>query len=89
MSREQTERGFAIWRIPNADYTGEPERIVTVQESSLATEFRVWVGYSDEQRMHLTADAARQVRDALTAWLGETGLEAAPAVPESDTRAET
>lgn len=73
--REQTPRGFALWRIPNADYTGQPVRTITVQESSIATEFRVWLGYDDEQRMHLSAEAARDVRNALTAWLGESGLE--------------
>jgi len=64
-----TNRGFAIWEFPNADYRVEPERTVTVQESSLATEQRVWVGYSDGERMHLTIDAARELKDALSAWL--------------------
>nr|WP_278101183.1 hypothetical protein [Microbacterium proteolyticum] len=75
VKRAETSAGFAIWRIPNADYTGQPVRTITVQESSLATEFRVWLGYDDERRMHLTADAAREVREALTAWLREFGLD--------------
>lgn len=74
--RDTTARGFAIWRIPNADYPREPERIVTVQQSSLV-EPRVWLGYDDSDRMHLTVAAAKEVRDALTAWLQGIGEEQA------------
>ena len=71
MEKYTTSRGLARWNIPNRDYAGEPERTLSVQESSLASEFRVWVGYSDTQRMHLTVDAARDLRDALSEWLAE------------------
>lgn len=69
--RSTTGRGFAIWEIPNSQYTGAPTQIITVQESSLATESRVWLGYRDGERMHLSTNAARSIRDALTEWLDE------------------
>lgn len=57
-------------RFEHADYEGDPERLFTVQESSLATERKVWIGQGDE-RAHLNEDEARIVRDALTEFLGE------------------
>lgn len=59
-----TPRGFSMYaEFRYSPYRGEPEEIVTVQESSLATERRVWVGTTD--RMHLTEKDAAIVRDAL------------------------
>lgn len=52
----------------HADYHGEASGIYTVQESSLATEHKVWVGFN-EQRAHLSVDEARIVRDALTEFI--------------------
>lgn len=70
--RKETPRGFGVWEIPNRDYRGQPEYTVTVQESSLASERKVWLGREGTLgRMHLTEDAARAVRDALTEWLGD------------------
>ena len=73
VDRRTTSRGFALWQILNSQYPGDEPQIVTVQESSLATQAKVWVGYEGEDRMHLTAPAARDLRDALTAWLDEVG----------------
>ena len=67
---ETTPRGFCYVKIPYQDYPSEPVRELTVQESSLATENRLWVGPAGgEYRMHLNEDVVRQLRDALTAWL--------------------
>lgn len=61
-----TERGFAMYADhPTADGS------FTVQESSLATERKVWVGLGDA-RAHLSEAEARIVRDALTEFLVET-----------------
>ena len=67
---ETTERGFRYVKIPYQDYPSEPMRELTVQESSLATEHRLWVGPGEgKYRMHLSEDVARKLRDTLTAWL--------------------
>lgn len=77
-----TERGFAITEIPFTDYRGSTPRIFQVQESSLATERKLWVGPSDAyadlgsgpmlmERAHLGEDEVRQVRDAMTEWLAQ------------------
>lgn len=66
---ETTPRGFRYVTIPYQNYSGESMRELTVQESSLATEHRLWIGPADGDRMHLTEDVVRQLRDALTAWL--------------------
>lgn len=81
---ETAPRGFRRLEVPFHDYRGSGERIFTVQESSLATERRLWVGPTDAyadlngdgaltlmERAHLDEDTVRKVRDAMTAWLGE------------------
>jgi hypothetical protein len=73
VDRRETNRGFALWQILNSQYPGDEPKIVTVQESSLATEAKVWVGYEGDERMHLSAQPARDLRDALSAWLEEVG----------------
>lgn len=71
MTPERTPRGFRLYALfDHRDYhTDLPERY-SVQESSLATERKVWVG-SGDRRAHLTEAEARQVRDALTEFLSE------------------
>lgn len=66
-----TPRGFRYTEIPYSDYGDEPEKILSVQESSLATERKLWVGDSEGARMHLSEDVVRQLRDALTSWLDD------------------
>lgn len=69
--RAETDRGFGYWLIENRDYAGDPPYRVSIQESSLATERKLWLGREGAGRMHLSEQAAREVRDALDAWLGE------------------
>lgn len=77
---ERTERGFARMEFEFSDYRGTRPRTFSVQESSLATEHKVWVGPDtlligegtgafESTRAHLNVDEARQVRDALSAWI--------------------
>ncbi len=79
---ETSERGFRYTEIPFRDYRNSPERKLSVQESSLATERKLWVGvdtvYVDllgngghtlMERAHLDEEAVRKLRDTLTAWL--------------------
>lgn len=75
MKKDVTIRGFDIWRIENAQYPSEPVQVLEVQESSLATEVYVWVGYSGERGLHLSASAARELRDALSEWLTKVSAE--------------
>lgn len=76
MAQEHTERGFAVYaRVEIGGDGYDPIVDFTVQESSLATERRVWVG-KGEHRGHLTEQQARAVRDALSEFLGDE-LEAA------------
>lgn len=75
MAQEHTERGFAVYA--RVQIGGDGYDLIvdfTVQESSLATERRVWVG-KGEHRGHLTEQQARAVRDALTEFLGDEGDE--------------
>jgi hypothetical protein len=67
---EFTERGFAYTAFEYQDYRSTPKRTFSIQESSLATERKVWIG-ADDERAHLNEAEARIVRDALTAWLGD------------------
>lgn len=79
---ETTERGFRYTEIPFRDYQGSPERHLSIQESSLATEARLWVGFDtvmvdlnggDDpkilERGHLDEATVRKLRDTLTTWL--------------------
>jgi hypothetical protein len=73
-----TERGFQFTEIAVADYPGEEPRSLQVQESSLASERKVWLGQADGpghgepgRRFHLNEEEARQVRDALSRFLGD------------------
>jgi hypothetical protein len=71
MPQSYTPRGFAIYAdFTQQDYQGSPEQAFTVQESSLATERKVWIG-SGSERAHLNEAEARRVRDALTEFLGD------------------
>lgn len=65
-----TERGFRYTEFTYRDYQGEPVRRFSIQESSLATEHKVWVG-ADAERAHLGIDEARIVRDALSEWIAQ------------------
>jgi hypothetical protein len=65
---EHTERGFAIY----ARLTDTNGYEVRVQESSSAEERKVWIfcgPIAAGPTPHLNEDQARQVRDALTAFL--------------------
>lgn len=73
-----TSRGLSLWMIENVDYDERMPYEISVQESSIATERKIWVGPDDNSqreeymrgdRMHLTEQAARDLRDALTQWL--------------------
>lgn len=63
-----TGRGFGFTEILVADYEGQPPRPFTVQQSSLATECKVWIG-SGDTRAHMNIEEASRVRDALNAFL--------------------
>lgn len=63
-----TPRGFGFTEILVADYQGQPPRPFTIQQSSLATECKVWIG-TDGHRAHMSIDEAARVRDALNAFL--------------------
>lgn len=65
-----TGRGFGYTEILVADYKGQAPRAFTVQQSSLATECKVWIG-SGEHRAHMSIDEATRVRDALNAFLAD------------------
>lgn len=79
---ETTPRGFRYTEIPFRDYRGTPERNLSVQESSSASEPKLWVGFDTVhvdlngdgtqtlmERGHLDEETVRKLRDALTAWL--------------------
>lgn len=79
---QTTPRGFRYTEIPFRDYRSSPERHLSIQESSLATEHRLWVGFDTlhvdlngdgtetlMERGHLDESTVRKLRDTLTAWL--------------------
>lgn len=71
-----TPRGFGIYA-EGVDLYGES---FSVQESSLATEYALWIGQDRTPdgtpcRAHLSVEQARQVRDAITAWLSAVEQE--------------
>lgn len=79
-----TERGFRMLKLSYRDYRGCHPRTFSVQESSLATERKLWVGPDQSEivdsggpfsasRAHLGIAEVKQVRDALTEWLREVG----------------
>lgn len=63
-----TQRGFGFTEIMVADYAGQAEVPFTIQQSSLATECKVWIGKGDA-RAHMNVAEATRVRDALNAFL--------------------
>lgn len=73
MPKRYTPRGFAMYEEFTFEaYQGDQSpRVFTVQESSLATERKVWIGSSMSNRAHLNVEEARKVRDALTEFLGD------------------
>lgn len=66
-----TDRGFLVASTPYAPYQGDPVDALTVQESSLATENRLWVGPRNGERLHLNVETATWLRDRITEWLGD------------------
>lgn len=71
MPQRVTERGFAVYaEFEHSDYESTAPESYTVQESSLATERKVWVG-GGTCRAHLNEAEARMVRDALNEFLAE------------------
>lgn len=77
-----TGRGFGFTEILVADYEGQPPRPFTVQQSSLATECKVWIG-SGDTRAHMNIEEASRVRDALNAFLAAAGVPVEPEGGES------
>lgn len=78
----QTPRGFFYVEIPFQDYRHSTERRLSIQESSLASEDKLWVGvdtvYADlsgdgeltlMERSHLGVPEVTALRDALNEWL--------------------
>lgn len=71
MPQSYTARGFAMYtEFMFKPYESQPEQEFTVQESSLASEQKVWIGVGSD-RAHLNVEEARRVRDALTEFLGD------------------
>lgn len=73
MSQSRTPRGFAVYaEFEHMPYSSPTpgDGIFTVQESSLATERKVWVGRGND-RAQLSETEARIVRDALNEFLQE------------------
>lgn len=79
---QKTERDYLYTEIPFRDYHGTPERHLSIQDSSVANERKLWVGFDtvhvDLQgnggkhimtRGHLDEDTVRTLRDTLTEWL--------------------
>lgn len=62
----QTPRGFGY-----SEFVDDQGVVLDVQESSLATERRLWIGAHGLGRSHLTETQVREIRDLLTHWLGE------------------
>ena len=74
-ARSTTDRGFVIYD----EFTDTYGHEVRVQESSLATDTRVWVFASDGSA-HLDIAQASRVRDALDTFIREAqAAEEAPA----------
>jgi len=79
----KTERGFSLAELPFSDYEGNEPRTLQVQQSSLATEAKLWVGPESTlvttpmgqsyvaERMHLGVEEVRWLRDRLSEWLEE------------------
>lgn len=82
-----TSRGFAMYTEFEVEGVDETHNF-SVQESSLATEHKVWVGYGPE-RAHLSVEEARLVRNALTEFIGDgvVGTHTAGCYPTRTTRA--
>lgn len=85
----RSPRGFHLAELPFTDYVGNVPRTMQVQESSLASEDKLWVGPdttlvtptgpSDayiSERMHLGVDEVRWLRDRLSEWLDGVDAEA-------------
>lgn len=68
--RSTTERGFTIYD----EFTDRYGNEVSVVESSLATEACCWI-FCD-RAPHLTVAQARRVRNALDAFIAESGPDA-------------
>lgn len=64
--KRYTPRGFRIY----TEFVDTYGKKVDVLESSLATEWRVWI-HAEDGSAHLNAEQAEQVRDALDEWLRE------------------
>lgn len=79
-----TPRGFVMQELPYSDYEGTVPRTIQVQQSSIATEDRLWLGPDSVSiketpshsgfvapRMHLGVEEVRWLRDRLNEWLGD------------------
>lgn len=71
MATEYTERGFGKY----GGFIDTYQTEVRVQESSAASEDRVWIflkpheAYGVENALHLNVDQAKQLRKALKEWI--------------------
>lgn len=63
-----TPRGFPVW----ADFNDAHGQEVTVVTSSLATDYCVWVQPLDRENIHLNAEQATTLRNALSSWISST-----------------
>jgi hypothetical protein len=74
MPQSRTTRGFAVYaefeHMPYYPSRTDSDGLFSVQESSLATERKVWVGLGND-RAQLSETEARIVRDALNEFLKE------------------
>lgn len=78
----RTERGFALYVDMDLTPSGYDGDRFTVQESSHATEHRVWVGLNNN-RAHLTVEEAVRVRDGLTEFIASVAGDDDEVVPVS------
>lgn len=84
MAHGYTPRGFAIYDVfAHQDYSESAPEEFSVQESSLATERRVWVGRGDT-RAHLTEEEAARVALALIEFLGGVWSDPWPYLSKND-----
>lgn len=63
----KTSRGFYV-----AEFKDRTQEMCSIQESSIATEACIWLGYSSGPRMHLTIDNVEELLPLLNRFV-DTG----------------